>query len=120
MIVATVPIALLVFGVYLSPVIPLGFSWARSANRTDIRTLALLSISTLSSTWLIAGALFPITLGRYYSDLRFAIIYANLFLMLVCAVAVFWRKSRLRMPLGIACLMQAVIWSFVAALNATV
>ena len=82
--------------------------------------MASLYIATFSYMWLIAGVLFPITLGRYYTDLRFTIIAANLLVMLVCATAVLWRKSRLRIPLGVACLMQALVWFFVAAVNSTV
>jgi hypothetical protein len=118
--VVTTPLALSVFGLFLSPVIPLIFSWVRSPGLTEKRNLAFLCLATFSSMWLIAGILFPIALGRYYSDLRFTIIYANLFVMLACATAVFWRKSRLRITLGLACLMQAVIWFFVAAVNAAV
>ena len=118
--VASTPLALLLFGLCLSPLVPLVLSWVRAPGLTDRPSWASLCIATLSSLWLIAGALFPITLGRYYTDLRFTIIYTNLLVMLICATTAFLRKSRLRVPLGIGCLMQALVWFYAAAVNVTV
>jgi hypothetical protein len=89
---------------------------ARGSSRNQ--RLILLA-AALSFAWLLAGAFFPRTLGGYYSTLRFGVIYANCFAMLVCSILAFRKKVR-PLATGIACLMLAALWFFVAAINSTV
>ena len=116
--VAGTPLAILAFGLMLSPGIPLVASWVRPSVDADERSsMAVRWVPTFSYLWLVAGALFPISLGPYYSNARFVIIYTNLLLMLICATIAFLRKSRLGALIGIASSMLAVVWFLVAALN---
>jgi hypothetical protein len=115
--VASALVIVLEVGLFLSTVIPLGISWTRSASPIDKRNRASLYIASLSLIWFVAAARFPLALGRYYSTLRYTVILANLLVMLACTVVVFVRKSRLRGPLGLACLILTVIWFLVAAIN---
>jgi hypothetical protein len=84
------------------------------------RLLIPLYAATLSFVWLIAGAFLPETLAGYYTTLRFAFIYTNFFTMLACGLVAFVKSAGRSLPTGIACLMLAIIWFFVLALNATV
>jgi len=106
-----------VLGLFLSAIIPLGISCARAARPTKEWSRACLYIATLSLTWLIAAAVFPVALGRFYTKSRYVLILANLLVMLVCTVVVFLRRSEWRRPLGLSCLMLTVMWFLVAAIN---
>ncbi len=110
-------LAVLVICAFLTPGVPIAISWMHgSGPKQPIPLYA----ATFSFAWLIAGSLFPVTLAGYYTTLRFGLIYANLIAMLVCAVVAFAKKAGRSLTTGIACLMLATIWLFVAAINATV
>ena len=115
--VASVLVIVLEVGLFLSAVIPLAISWTRSTIPINKWNRASLYIASLSLIWFVAAARFPLALGQYYSTLRYTIILTNLLVMLACTVVVFVRESRLRRPLGLACLMLTVMWFIVAAAN---
>jgi hypothetical protein len=108
-----------------SPALPLCFCWLLVVRRKGLgtlkwQTLAPLSWGSVSVLWLAAGLLFPQVLGPDYSTIRYLIIDGNFVLMALGAILALGQNSFIRAPLGIACVMAAIVWSFVAAINASV
>jgi hypothetical protein len=86
-----------------------------SQNQTARRTWILLTVATASLFWLLLGSLFPSLWGAYYGHLRFAVIDGNFLGMLIATVFSVLRNQRFWT--GAGCLMLALIWAFVAAIN---
>jgi hypothetical protein len=63
---------------------------------------------------------FPILLGPYYSEIRYAIIGSNLFGMLIAAAIAFAFRPVIQLWAGIACALLALVWLFIGAINSVV
>jgi hypothetical protein len=100
---------------YFTPSIPIAISWVRGS----VRSVSLYA-ATVSFVWLIVAVFVQVMLAGYYTNLRFALIYANVLAMLAFAIIALMNKARRSLPTAVACLMLSVLWFFVAAINAVV
>lgn len=109
------------FAIYASPSIPLGIGWWRALRSQPVGTgWVVPAVATISLAWLLVGSLFPTYWGPSYGHLRSAIIDGNFVAMLLAAVAAFSSRLKLQTWTGSACLMLALVWAFVASINATI
>jgi hypothetical protein len=82
--------------------------------------LFLLIAATGSYVWVVLAMKFPLFLAESYSTSRFAIIDVNFVVMVVCSIAAFRGKERRKDLLGFACILTALVWSVVGAVNVVV
>jgi hypothetical protein len=115
--------AVFVWILLLTPLAPIVLAWAifaRRPGRVNTGQLVPLIAVTASLAWLLASIRLPWLLAGDYGSWRFAIINGNFVLMVFAAVASFSRTSAVRIPVGIACCITTLLWSFVGAINAAV
>jgi hypothetical protein len=111
---------LLAVGALLSPGVPIALSWAHSYRVPEMWNIVSLSAASLSFIWLITVGWHPVlvsTLGGYYPERPFAIIWTNLLVMLVCAGVTLARSSRPSQSTLIACAMVALLWMSIAPIQ---
>jgi len=77
-----------------------------------------LSVATASLFWLVLGSVFPSLWGAYYGHMRFVVVDGNFLIALSAALVAVSRKQGIWTVA--ACLMLALIWAFVAAINSVV
>ncbi|HVU44954.1 MAG TPA: hypothetical protein VHD85_02445 [Terracidiphilus sp.] len=117
------PATVVVWILYLSPVIPIGLAWKKlytSRDRNDWISFVPVLIATASQIWLISGSVFPWTAGPYYSSLRYGIIWLNFLVTLFVGASAFFTKPERQILAGAACLMLTLLWGFVGATNVVV
>jgi hypothetical protein len=76
--------------------------------------------ATISFLWLVAIGWRPVlvwALGGYYVERPLTTRGANLLIMLICAALTLTGHSRLSLPTGIACVMVALWWMSIAAIQ---
>lgn len=108
---AVIPIPLLLFAWYRLRLLADGFNYLR---------IGTLTVASVSHAWLVLGLLFPSVWGESYSHIRFGIIDVNFALAVLCFVAAITGKRGIRVVLGTASLLTAVLWSIEAAINSSV
>ena len=104
----------------LSPGVPIVISWAQSSGAPEMWNVAPLSAATLSFVWLIVIGWHPVlvfVLGGYYPERPFTVICANLLMMLGCATLTLLKSPRPSLPIVIACVMVALMWTSIAAIQ---
>lgn len=109
--------------VYASPCIPLGIGWwrlLRARIPDGLWSMLAPGTTTMSLLWLLLGSVVPSLWGAYYGHIRFAIIDGNFIVMILAAIIAFASGAKRQPWVGAASLMLALIWAFVAAINATV
>jgi hypothetical protein len=107
----------------LSPGVPIVISWAHSSGAPGIWNIATLSTATLSFVWLIVIGWHPVlvsVLGGYYPERPFTVICANLLVMFACASFALLKSPRPYPPIVIACVMVALLWTSIAAIQSQV
>ena len=85
-----------------------------------MRHMISLSAATLSFIWLVSVGWRPVLawmLGGYYVERPLVVICANLLVMLVCAALALTTSYRLSLPTAIACVMVALLWMSIAAIQ---
>lgn len=105
------------------PAILLAIGWTGYLRqRPSVRLTQLLPLfcASISLSWLLLGLKLPFVLGSSYSHWRFAIIDGNFILMLLSSIAAFNNRLAFRMPVGTACVLTTILWSFIGAINASV
>lgn len=113
----------LIWALLVAPVILAAIGWIVYLRRpAAVRPayLAPLICVTVSVTWLLVSFRIPAVLGGSYSHWRFAVIDGNFVLMLLASIAAFSNTTRLKLPVGAACVLTTILWSFIGAMNATV
>jgi hypothetical protein len=77
----------------------------------------LLAPSTLSLLWIFAGLISDQALGPSYSSIRYRIIQANFYCMVVSAPIAFAALRGARVYAGIACTILVFVWAYIGAIN---
>jgi hypothetical protein len=107
----------------IAPAILLVIGWAGYfRHRAGVRPAQLLPLlsASISIAWLLLSFKLPFVLGVSYSHWRFAIIDGNFILMLISSIAAFNNRAELKIPVGTACVLTTILWSFIGAMNASV
>ena len=110
-----------------APVIPLALTWRRFIGEVNTEGRASIGrvwfetvLTSISFGLLLAGLLWTPILGPDYSKRRFAMIYANLVLMIVVAVAAALGSKRYKLPLTTSGLLVALEWAYLAVVSSVV
>lgn len=112
----------LLWALLIAPLILAVIGWAlylRRPRAVRPAYLAPLICVTLSVTWLLVSLRVPSVLGGSYSHWRFTVIDGNFVLMLLASIAAFSNATKLRLPVGAACVLTTILWSFIGAMNAS-
>jgi len=110
-----------VVALFASPAVLLTVGWVKSVsewNRRKPTAWLPLSIATVSEIWLVAACFYPALAGAFYSNLRFTILDGNFLLSVV--LAGFSLRGVQRLWTCTGCLLLALAWSFIAAINSVV
>ena len=109
--------------VYALPAVPLACGWWRfseASKRGETGNPVAAIACSVSLVWLLLGCAFPVILGSYYSHFRFVVIDGNFVAMMVAALVALSVRPKRQILIGISCISLAMIWAFIAALNAVV
>jgi hypothetical protein len=79
-----------------------------------------LILITLSLLLLICGYIWPMALGPYHSTVRFGLIYSNMGLMLLVAIASAFGPKPMKRYLLASSIILAVDWAYIWVVNSTV
>jgi hypothetical protein len=108
---------------FLSPALPLAFSWTRILKTHPIRLSQKWTapiVATASLGWLTFGLAYPGVLGPDYSQMRGEILACNfLGTLLIAALALLYSPIR-QIWASIASLMLSCVWLFILAINSVV
>jgi hypothetical protein len=104
--------------------VPLVFAWMRAATpATDFSssiTRPVLTVVTLSFVVLLAGLVWRPLLGADYTSRRYATIYLNLALMLICAIVAVVRGRQHRAAVAASAAIIALEWLYLAVVSSVV
>lgn len=92
---------------------------SRSSPLNRLKILVLIA-ATISYFWLVVAMLNSKFLAESYSTARFAIIDGNFLVMVGCSIAAFRGTDRWRVAFGFACVLTALVWSVIGAINTVV
>jgi hypothetical protein len=84
------------------------------------RTSFVLVLITVSLLLLVCGYIWPMAWGPYYSKARYGLIYSNIGLMLVGAIAAAFTPKPMKHYLLASSIILAVVWAYVWVVNSTV
>lgn len=119
----------LVFVIVLAgaPLVPLTTTWVRFLRDAGAETQASIArvrletiLTSLSFALLLGGLIWSPILGPDYSKRRLTMIYANLVLMALVAVAAAFGSRRYKLPLTASSLLIALEWAYLAVVSSVV
>jgi hypothetical protein len=108
------------------PTAVLLISWIRLSIQTPSsvagKVTARISFLLLSASYLVfvGGVFFPLVLGAYYSDRRFATIAANIAVSVGVMLVVLWRRVPSKQWLALSSISILLLWLYAWAVNAVV
>lgn len=110
-----------------APLVPLTATWVRFLRDAGAETPASIArvrletiLTSLSFALLLAGLIWNPILGPDYSKRRLTVIYANLVLMALVAVAAAFGSRRYKLPLTASGLLIALEWAYLAVVSSVV
>ena len=114
---------MLVWALLLFAPIAVVLTWRIALQNGSVRTLRnnfSLILITLSLLLLICGYIWPMALGPYYSRMRFGLIFGNMGVMLLIAIASAFSAKPIKAYLLASSIILAVDWAYVWVINSTV
>jgi hypothetical protein len=122
----TATATIFVWALLLSGPIAVVLTWRIALLNGPVRSLfssrsnISLILITLSLLLLICGYIWPIALGPYYSRMRFGLIFGNMGVMLLIAIASAFSAKPIKAYLLASSIILAVDWAYVWVINSTV
>jgi hypothetical protein len=91
--------------------------WLSPPPSVSAVRMFLLIVATGSYVWLVLAMKFSMFLGESYSTGRFGIILVNQVVMVICSIAAIRGKGRRKVMFGVACILTALVWNLVGAIQ---
>jgi hypothetical protein len=91
--------------------------WLSPPAPVNAVRIFLLIVATGSYAWLVLAMKFPMFLAESYSRGRIGIILVNEIVMVICSIAAIRGKGRRKVMFGVACILTALVWNLMGAVQ---